>query len=252
MFIYDTFFRECNLKPQKGLPVSTYREVFPHRHTVLVVIHVVTLEQALRNIRVAQEGGADGVLLINHDIRAAELISIFQVARAVFPGYWMGINLLDVFGPMQACELMSNADGLWIDDAGVDDMGDTYEAEFFRDTCLQSPRDCLYFGSVAFKGQDRVANPAEAARRAMPFMDVIVTSGDRTGEPPTVDKMNAMRTAIGDHPLAIASGVSSANVHTFLPSIDCIIVSTGISDSHTETNIKKLRRLMFEVRSFKG
>jgi predicted TIM-barrel enzyme len=88
----------------------------------------------------------------------------------------------------------------------------------------------LYFGGVAFKYiNDIKTNFKEAARRAVDFMDVITTTGEETGKPPSIEKIKAMKEGAGDHPLAIASGMTAENVQEFMPYVKCFLVATGIS-----------------------
>ena len=56
-----------------------------------------------------------------------------------------------------------------------------------------------------------------AARNAMPYMDVVTTSGPGTGKAAAPEKIRTIRQAIGDKPLAIASGVTPENVPDYLP-----------------------------------
>jgi predicted TIM-barrel enzyme len=94
-----------------------------------------------------------------------------------------------------------------------------------------------------------VKDPAAAARAAVPFVDVITTSGSATGSAPSTEKVASMRGAIGGHPLAIASGVSPENVQEYLHLVDCILASSSISDSEAELSPKRLARL---VRAIEG
>ena len=56
-------------------------------------------------------------------------------------------------------------------------------------------------------------------------MDVITSSGPGTGYAATVEKAKALRSGAGDHPLALASGVSPENVAGFLPYVDAYYIS---------------------------
>ncbi len=93
----------------------------------------------------------------------------------------------------------------------------------------------MLFGGVAFKYIRPIVPPehfGEVARLALDCgVDVITTSGPATGEPPAVNKVQAMRHAIGDHALAVASGIRPENVSAFLPFVDAFLVATGIEAS---------------------
>jgi len=221
---------------------------FGKRHVVLAVIHTASLEQASRNARVARDAGADGVFLINHSIDAAALISIHQEVSAQHPGWWMGLNVLGLDDAELLDSLPPGVAGLWKNDAGVRDGGHIEAAGVrfgagLRDRC----RGTLYFGGVSFKYQASITDPAGAARSAVPYVDVVTTSGAATGSPPDVEKIKRMKDAIGGHSLAIASGISARNVGQFLPYVDCVLVATSISSSFEELDAQRIRELIDAV-----
>jgi len=54
----------------------------------------------------------------------------------------------------------------------------------------------IYFGGVAFKYQEDVTDLAKVAVAAMPFLDVITTSGVGTGIAPNLEKIKHMKNAV--------------------------------------------------------
>jgi len=65
-----------------------------HLHVILPVIHVETLDQAVRNAHVVKSAGCDGVFLINHSISSEDLVGIARHVRSSFPNLWVGVNLM--------------------------------------------------------------------------------------------------------------------------------------------------------------
>lgn len=63
-------------------------------------------------------------------------------------------------------------------------------------------------------------------------------------------KIAAIRAAIGSNPLAIASGITPANVTEYLDSTNCFLVATGISSSFTELDDKRVQDLVSTVRGW--
>ena len=59
-----------------------------------------------------------------------------------------------------------------------------------------------------------------------------------------------MKHAIGDSPLAIASGITLENVSQYLPIADCFLVATGISESFFELDPVRTRELVTVVDRF--
>jgi predicted TIM-barrel enzyme len=233
--------------------MNRYRQVFPGRHTVLPVIHVESLDQALRNTQVAREAGADGVFLINHSMLDETLLTIHTDVAAAHPDWWIGVNCLgltpdQVFGAVSA-----KVAGVWVDNAGIQENQDSQPyAERVAVVRRTHAPDCLYFGGVAFKYQRRVEDLEAACRVAAPHMDVVTTSGPRTGQAADMDKIRRMRLALGDTPLAIASGITPENVASYLPHTDGFLVATGISSSFSELDPPRVRLLVERVRAFAG
>lgn len=227
--------------------MSQYRQTFPKRNTFLAVVHAEETEQVVRNVAIAHDNGADGVFLINHSIDVLELIDCYTLAREKFSSLWMGINPLGLSIDFAVAMMPEPQTGLWRDNAGITETGPSYAAKMYAESRSANDRwNGIYFGGVAFKYQPPVADPAVAARIARQFVDVIVTSGDGTGIAADVGKICAMKAACGDYPLAIASGITPENVELYMPYADCFLVATGVSDSHTELNagrVKKLARM---------
>lgn len=226
--------------------MSRFREVFTGKHTLLPVIHVRDRDQALRNTLIAQSAGSSGVFLINHNINWDELMTIAKLVISRFDGFWVGVNVLDISN-VQALKIASEvgAQGLWTDSIAVTEHPDVIhkqpEAEKFRNLTLRS--NVLHFGGVAFKHQPTVNDEPAMARLATSYMDVVTTSGAATGIAAKLDKITSMKAAIGDFPLALASGITPDNVHLYSQFADVFLVSTGINESFFELDPAKVRAL---------
>ena len=229
--------------------MNRFRKRFTHRHVVLPVIHAESEEQTVRNVIVARNAGADGVFLINHAVSDAGLLEIRTAVTKRFPDLWVGVNCLGL-SLRQVFEIIpDDTDGLWADNAGIQ------EKSSFQDwaetvLAIRNRRNWsgLYFGGVAFKYQRPVENLALAATIARQYMDVVTTSGPGTGWSASVEKIRAMKEALGDFPLAIASGVTPENVTDYLGIADCFLVATGISKLFEELDASLLEALLKKVR----
>lgn len=232
---------------------STFRAVFAQRHVVLPVIHVEIEGQALRNAEVARSAGADGLFLINHMGSCEDLLAVHRRLHGEFPGWWIGVNCLDLDPEEVFTRLPAEVAGLWTDDAGIEERRrDQPRAETIASVRRESGWNGLYFGGVAFKYQRPVEDLARAAATATGFMDVVTTSGPGTGIAAERTKIAAMKEAMGDFPLAIASGITPENVGDYLDVADCLLVATGISRSFTELEPSGVRRLIERVREYGG
>lgn len=226
--------------------MNPYRRVFGSRPTLLPVVHVLNAEQMLANLRVVfGERPVDGVFLIGHGMSYATLVKLYRVARAQFPDRWIGLNCLDLSAREVFAEMPPGVSGVWTDDAGIREGDEPqYEAATIKRVHEIWMPEGIYFGGVDFKYQRRVENPAKAARLAAPYVDAITTTGAATGSPPSFEKIEAMRGAIDDHPLAIASGISVYNVGAFIRlGVDCFLVASSITDGNELIVPEKLQAL---------
>jgi hypothetical protein len=193
------------------------------------VIHCVDpyeqqgIGHALHNTRIAEESGADGVFLIGHSMAYRSLCEIYEHVRKQFPDMWIGVNFLDVssyrdWPLLSDIARLLHVNGLWIDT--------------LPDKRLDVPSSTEVFGGVAFKYIDpsiRGAQLKESCDKALHVVDVITTSGTKTGSAPDVQKLEEIRENIGnDAQLALASGVTEKNISLFLPIVDTFLVASSI------------------------
>jgi len=232
--------------------MSRFRAVFANRHVVLPVIHVSSTEQALRNAQLAQQEGADGVFLISHGrVSDDQLVDIHQAVVAALPGLWAGVNCLSLSTEEVFGRVGNRVAGVWVDDAMIDERRqDQPAAERVLTVQREHGWQGLYFGGVAFKYQRSVKDLAEAARLAARYMDVVTSSGPGTGKAATPDKIRTMKEALGETPLAIASGVTPENVTDYLAHADCFLVATGVSYTFEELDPARVRDLVRVVRAW--
>jgi predicted TIM-barrel enzyme len=167
-----------------------------------------------------------------------------------FPDWWIGVNCLDL-SPSQVFEVITDeVAGVWVDNAMIDERESRQvQAEAIQLAREQSGWQGLYFGGVAFKYQRFVTDVGRAARLAAEYMDVVTTSGPATGEPADLVKIQTMKAALGDVPLAIASGTTPENVGGYLDIADCFLVATGISKSWLEFDEDRVRAFVTRVRT---
>ena len=145
----------------------------------------------------------------------------------------------------------TRVDAYWADDARVDegrDPTDQPEASEILQVKSSCGWDGMYFGGTAFKKQ-REVNPtdyAKSARIACGYMDVVTTSGIATGHSADLGKISTFREAIGDQPMALASGITPENITDYLPAVDAVLVATGVNlkDDFYNIDPQRLARLM--------
>ncbi|XHX61296.1 adenine phosphoribosyltransferase [Pseudosulfitobacter sp. SM2401] len=225
---------------------------------VLPVIHVLDSARTRQNVETLLEAGAQGCFLINHDFAPEQFLPIIRDTRAAFPSLWMAVNFLAVTGKdafpilgqlqSEGCQV----DAYWADDACIDEDGANSEAKAIAQARIDTGWDGLYFGGTAFKKQREVdpSRYGDAARESCPFMDVITTSGVATGQEADLGKIETFRAAIGDRPMALASGISPENAQAYAD-VDCFMVATGINkpDNFYDIDAGRLAELMSITRT---
>lgn len=253
---------QYNVKPNvKSMDRASFRKLFKTPGpAILPVIHTLDVGQAAANIRIAIREGAQGVFLINHDFEHERLLPILREVRDAFPWLWLGVNFLGVTGA-RAFPVLGDLqrdgcviDAYWADDARIDERVDVQtEAQEIDRVRDASGWHGLYFGGTAFKKQREVAPEHfdRAATLACDHMDVVTTSGVATGQAADLGKIRTFRTACGDHPTAIASGVTPDNIAQYAPLLDAILIATGINRPNDFYNIEpeRLRMVVRRARS---
>lgn len=214
-------------------------EEFGRPRVLLPVIHACSYEQVRDQADVARDGGADGVFVINQGgLEPLETVVAANAIAEKYPEWFVGVNLLGEYLPETTALLREwpRIRGLWCDDA----------QPFLWSTQRRNTR-LVYFGGVAFKGQVEV-EPAmwgpQAVAASLLGVDVVTTSGPRTGAAAPAVKLNAFRNALGTgHALGVASGVTPENVAAYLPSTNAFLVASGIEREFGVFDPKRLEQL---------
>ena len=194
------------------------------------------MKQVQEQARLVYESGADGLFLIDmggSDVRTRDAV---DVVRQDWPDKWLGVNVLGYNVPDALSQINQwPVQGLWVDHSGIEERPLSWQvmpairnAQFWS-TSLGNTHEV--FGGVAFKYGRRLDLDAcaEAARVAAQVLPVVCTSGDGTGCPADLDKLEAMRSAINCRArLAVASGVSPANAKATYDYVDDALMATGI------------------------
>jgi len=228
--------------------MKSFTQIFAEYPIILPVIHVESLDQALRNCHVARHGGCDGVFLINHGLAYPKLLAMHHEVFTEFPEWWIGVNCLDLHPWDVFDKLSEEVAGLWVDNAHIDERVEQQEtADRINTARERSGWSGLYFGGVAFKYQRHVDHLERAATLARQYVDVVTTSGPGTARAANVKKIQALKRALGPFPLAIASGITPANVPQYLDIADCFLVASGISQSWTELDPQLVGKLVTRI-----
>ncbi len=230
---------------EEGGRADAFRKRF-RLPALLVVVHVQDEDQTEKNVQTAKRAGADGVWLIAHGTSVCTsqldlLASCFRRVRAKFPDFFIGVNVLDLMHrPFElfgwVTKNLESCDGVWTDNCHAE------RPHVMRRIDEERRRfPGLYFGGVAFKHQDKVHPKqdeaempldckkalSEAAAAARPFVDLVTTSGTRTGAMPSLEKVKAI--AKGARPGLVAISGAGMEMHSYAAHCDVFFAATAIS-----------------------
>jgi predicted TIM-barrel enzyme len=202
------------------------------------VVHISDEEQAIAQTGIALELGSNGLYLIDHhNSYPDKLLNVFELVSREHPNAFIGINALCIPDSYQTFTAIIDArekeiitrypDGVWVDDASfLPQAVDSLRSNNPETLAIR------YLGGVAFKYTSSFTDLPELAafeaERMEKYVDVVTTSGAGTGLPPTPAKIKAMKEALTNKPLAVASGVSYENLKEFDGYIDQLLVATSI------------------------
>ncbi len=204
--------------------------------TILPVIHTVDFNQVIYNADLCYNNGIRNIFLITHsftnkNLMTTNLNGYFHVIKNKYPDMKVGVNYLHLstLDAMKEAQKIKT-DFLWADKSFINKDNISIAEEI-----ADNSKDILYFGCVAFKYQKPEIDLEWTCKKACTLMDVVTTSGELTGLPPTLEKIQTIRNYIGDKPLAIASGVTAENKHIYDDLVDYYLVASSIIDQYNDT-----------------
>jgi len=215
---------------------------------VIPVIHAIDWNQVRYNLEMCSNNGVDFVFLINHGYgqdRVNELVNYHNCAKEMFDMN-IGLNFLQLDTPdaLNKVNTMSiTPDALWVDNSYIT-PDNLHKADLIA---TLNPKGVKYFGAVAFKYQKQPTRDELklVCETACNYMDVVTTSGPATGAAANIEKIKTIKSYIGEHEMAIASGVNSENKKMYAEFVDYLLVASSITDSHTEIIIEsKLKEIL--------
>lgn len=217
---------------------------------VLPVIHYHTEALALKNAEVAFQAGCEGVFLIHMDGTNDLLSPVARDIKRQWPDKLIGVNYLG-WSPEEAVakNIEDGLDMTWTDRQLTHSAEHPWPAVTAVREALKAAPSHQLFAGVAFKYQTPVEpEPATAAVAALDFGFIPTTSGAATGKAADMVKLQSLRSALGDGPLAVASGVTPENAAEHAPYLTHILVATGVSHNFHELDFEKLCRLRGALR----
>jgi hypothetical protein len=183
---------------------------------IIPVIHMINENQVLTNVETCLSCGIEKVFIINHQTTSEELIKCAKRVKDTYPTLWVGINMLDKYVE-DAILYEFDFDGLWCDQSiKLED----YKYRKFKG---------MLFTGLAFKYQPQPKDIELACKESILTSDVSTTSGPGTGKAADINKILELRSHLGEHPMAIASGVSIDNIENYKGVVDYLLVASSIT-----------------------
>ncbi len=214
---------------------------------IIPVIHHLDPQTTLDQADLAFKCGADGVFLISHILNGRPINADYQlpfladIIKKNHSDKFVGVNLLSERMTVTAEKaLQYKLDGIWLDYAGFSSKGIENDDVIYLENLVANNANFKIFAGVGFKYQQVEKDLAKAVQLAEDFGFIPTTSGDKTGEPPSLEKVRAAKST----KLAIASGITPENVALYKPYAEWILVSSSICSGFHHFDEDKLRLLI--------
>lgn len=208
---------------------------------LIPVIHMVTINQVMTNVKICTDNGIKKVFLINHHVDVEDLLKCAIMVKVKYPELWVGVNMLGVPATEAIAKKLTDIDGLWCD-----------ESLSREDIVNHKVFEGLIFSGLAFKYQPQPEDLAYACKEAIRANVVATTSGPATGKAADIEKMKLISHYIGNNPMAIASGVSIDNVNDYIGLVDYLLVASSITSKGEMIFEDKLKELIEAIKIKNG
>lgn len=207
----------------------------PINTELIPVIHMIDERQVFINLDTCFKHDINKVFLINHRVGVRALLNCAELVKKAHPKLWLGVNMLGEH-PLTAISQDLLYEGMWLDETIT--SGVSRELRKFRG---------MLFTGLAFKYQPQPKYLQEACQDATLASDVATTSGVGTGQAADLEKIKMLREYLGNHPMAIASGVSADNVKDYKGIANYLLVASSFTDSGEFIIPEKLRAILEQL-----
>jgi len=214
---------------------------------VFPVVHLgeTSMDSSIYQAHIAHDLGADGIYLIDHYNASRDTGPLFDTLegiREADPDRYVGLNILGLDVPsafgrvataLTSGRLHETPNDIWVDDVrSGTTTGFNLEGAFDFRKSLKEVADVTLHGGIAFKYTATATNKTDKALKEtmelQKYVDVITTSGMGTGQPPTVEKLEAMKSVAGEKPIAVASGIDLSNIEIFAETVEEVLVASSV------------------------
>lgn len=179
---------------------------FPERPAMFRMIDSATPRDAIAQARAAAADHAAGIIMRNSSCDAVALEDAYEAVRAVYPEWWIGLSYTDCSG-VEACRrIPEKASGVWVGDVtgGIRDpkRAADYAHQLSHAHRARRP-EAMLFAGVSFHPGSSMEAIVRHARTAMLAADVIGVRWSVDSHVQSLDRLKAIRDAIGNYPIVI-------------------------------------------------
>lgn len=213
----------------------------------------IAFKNALYDLQALENGGIDAIIVENnYDIphkafiapQTAECMKILTQRLQKHTKLPMGISVL--WNDYKTAFSIAKELGLSFIRVPVfvDDVETSYGKMFGNPKDVIATRkilkaeDIAIFADIHVKHSTVISKHSieESAKRAIKEgADALIVTGKWTGDAPDLDKLTAVRKAVGDFPIFCGSGIDETNVAELFKIADGAIVSTSLKEGSTDT-----------------
>ncbi len=242
-------------------PLYQLRKISPKPKQIWPVIYVKrenTNRKLANDLEVVMKAQCDACVL-EMNTTPELLDSAIKFATKEFPQLKIGVNYLggpnDPYGFIHGFEIAQkyHLPIIWTDFSGVDLIEEHPEVSLHEIEYLRPP-NAFYCSGIHMKYgtlKNTLKSIEQSAYQAMGWVDGIIMTGKKTGDPTDTQKVKNVRKLVGNYPLGIASGLSIENALELLPWIDFALVNSSIADKEHHLIYEKVKTLAALFHQFK-
>lgn len=220
-----------------------FLELFPQPKPILAMLHLKgdnrddILTRAIREADIYAECGVDAVIVEDYYGDATDVERVLATLASERPHYIVGVNVLDDFAKSYELAAQYGAKFMQVDSI-CGHLTPADEPAYL--TMVDSYRrggSVAVIGGVRFKYQPYLSGRTleEDLSIGMQYCDAIAVTGEGTGIDTDTAKIHEFRAILGDFPLIVGAGMTTAQVPDKLRITDGAIVGSTFKDTRKDS-----------------
>lgn len=207
------------------------------------------VERVIEELSIYNEEGINGAIIEDYHGELSDIISTLRVCRTLNLNLVLGVNVLS--NPYLGFHFSEIYNTKFVQFDSVQDKDLNLE----NYSLFRKNSNALVLGGIRFKYQQPTGNSLEKDLEEGKFnCDIIVTTGDGTGQETPIQKLKDFKNYLGDFPLIVGAGVNHKNVLEQLSIADGAIVGSAFKpyqNTYEKVDRNLVRNFMDEVRKLR-